>query len=85
MLMNGRLNLAKENAELNQIQNVKIYESDRLLNVKEKTFAAILTNPPIRAGKKTVHDIFEQSFEHLTSQGRTLGGHSKETRCTIRN
>jgi 16S rRNA (guanine1207-N2)-methyltransferase len=40
-----------------------------LLNVKEKTFAAILTNPPIRAGKKTVHDIFEQSFEHLTSQG----------------
>ncbi|SMQ59988.1 16S rRNA m(2)G 1207 methyltransferase [Bacillus sp. OV166] len=61
--------LAKENAELNRIQNVKIYESDRLLNVKEKTFAAILTNPPIRAGKKTVHDIFEQSFEHLTSQG----------------
>ncbi|MBT2725537.1 class I SAM-dependent methyltransferase [Bacillus sp. ISL-75] len=61
--------LAKENAELNRIQNVKIYESDRLLNVKENTFAAILTNPPIRAGKKTVHDIFEQSFEHLTSQG----------------
>ncbi|MBT2724224.1 class I SAM-dependent methyltransferase [Bacillus sp. ISL-46] len=61
--------LAKENAELNRIQNVEIYESDRLLNVKENTFAAILTNPPIRAGKKTVHDIFEQSFEHLTSQG----------------
>jgi 16S rRNA (guanine1207-N2)-methyltransferase len=61
--------LAKENAELNRIQNVKIYESDRLLNVKEKKFAAILTNPPIRAGKNTVHDIFEQSFEHLTSQG----------------
>ncbi|MDR7240415.1 class I SAM-dependent methyltransferase [Neobacillus drentensis] len=63
------ISLAKENAELNRIENVKIYESDRLLNVKEKTFAAILTNPPIRAGKKTVHDIFEQSFEHLTSQG----------------
>jgi 16S rRNA (guanine1207-N2)-methyltransferase len=61
--------LAKENAELNRIENVKIYESDRLLNVKENTFAAILTNPPIRAGKNTVHDIFEQSFEHLTSQG----------------
>ncbi|WP_066249378.1 class I SAM-dependent methyltransferase [Neobacillus drentensis] len=63
------ISLAKENAELNRIENVKIYESDRLLNVKENTFAAILTNPPIRAGKKTVHDIFEQSFEHLTSQG----------------
>ncbi|NHC40931.1 class I SAM-dependent methyltransferase [Bacillus sp. MM2020_1] len=63
------ISLAKENAELNRIENVKIYESDRLLNVKENTFAAILTNPPIRAGKKTVHEIFEQSFEHLTSQG----------------
>ncbi|MEH7305168.1 class I SAM-dependent methyltransferase [Neobacillus drentensis] len=63
------IELAKENAELNRIQNVKIYESDRLLNVKENTFAAILTNPPIRAGKKTVHEIFEQSFEHLASQG----------------
>ncbi|MCM3117892.1 class I SAM-dependent methyltransferase [Neobacillus sp. MER 74] len=63
------IELAKENAEINRIQNVKIYESDRLLNVKENTFAAILTNPPIRAGKKTVHDIFEQSFDHLVSQG----------------
>jgi 16S rRNA (guanine1207-N2)-methyltransferase len=68
--VNGRaIELAKENAELNRIQNVKVYESDRLLSVKEKTFAAILTNPPIRAGKKTVHDIFEQSYEHLASQG----------------
>lgn len=68
--VNGRaIELAKENAELNRIQNVKVYESDRLLSVEEKNFAAILTNPPIRAGKKTVHDIFEQSFEHLTSQG----------------
>lgn len=63
------IELAKENAALNQIENIKIYESDRLLNVKEEGFAAILTNPPIRAGKKTVHDIFEQSFERLAAQG----------------
>jgi 16S rRNA (guanine1207-N2)-methyltransferase len=63
------IDLAKENAELNRIQNVAIYESDRLLNVEEKKFVAILTNPPIRAGKKTVHDIFEQSYDHLVSQG----------------
>src|SRR5574342_484421 len=62
------IELAKENAEINRIQNVKIYESDRLLNVNENTFAAILTNPPIRAGKKTVNDILEQSFDHLVSQ-----------------
>jgi 16S rRNA (guanine1207-N2)-methyltransferase len=63
------IELAKENAENNRIQNVNIYESDRLLNVKENTFAAILTNPPIRAGKQTVHDIFEQSYDHLVSEG----------------
>ncbi|MCM3728556.1 class I SAM-dependent methyltransferase [Neobacillus cucumis] len=63
------IELAKENASLNKITNVDIYESDRLLNVKEDTFAAIITNPPIRAGKQTVHDIFEQSYEHLVSSG----------------
>jgi 16S rRNA (guanine1207-N2)-methyltransferase len=61
--------LAKDNAELNKITNVNIYESDRLLNVTDKNFAAILTNPPIRAGKKTVHDIFEQSHVHLKENG----------------
>lgn len=63
------IELAKENAALNGINNVEIYESDRLLSVKETSFAAILTNPPIRAGKKTVHDIYEQSFEHLVPGG----------------
>jgi len=63
------MELAQENAELNGIGNVKIYESDRLENVEETHFSAILTNPPIRAGKKTVHDIFEQSHHHLVSGG----------------
>jgi 16S rRNA (guanine1207-N2)-methyltransferase len=63
------IQLAKENAALNKIDNIQVYESDRLTNVREGNFAAILTNPPIRAGKKTVHEIFEQSFEHLVSNG----------------
>lgn len=63
------LDLAKENAKLNQLGNVKIYESDRLLQVEENGFDAILTNPPIRAGKQIVHDIFEQSYEHLADFG----------------
>jgi 16S rRNA (guanine1207-N2)-methyltransferase len=63
------IELAKANAGQNSVQNVDIYESDTLINVKEYNFAAILTNPPTRAGKKTVHDIFEQSHEHLVSHG----------------
>jgi 16S rRNA (guanine1207-N2)-methyltransferase len=63
------LSLAKENAELNGIMNVDIYESDTLENVSHKNFAAVLTNPPIRAGKKTVHQIFEQSYSVLKNDG----------------
>lgn len=63
------LSLAKENARINQISNVQIYESDRLVNVNVKDFAAILTNPPIRAGKQIVHDILEQSQEYLLPGG----------------
>ncbi|MFK2826834.1 class I SAM-dependent methyltransferase [Bacillus sp. B190/17] len=63
------LSLAKENAALNHIDNVKIYESDRLGNVHETGFAAILTNPPIRAGKKVVFDFFRQSYEKLAEGG----------------
>ncbi|TFD98474.1 class I SAM-dependent methyltransferase [Jeotgalibacillus salarius] len=63
------LELAKENAEQNQIRNISIYESDCLDQVEEQSFAGILTNPPIRAGKKTVHRILEQSAGKLVSGG----------------
>jgi 16S rRNA (guanine1207-N2)-methyltransferase len=63
------LNLAKENAQLNQIHNVAIYESSCLDRVAKNDFIAILTNPPIRAGKKIVHTILEDSFNHLQAGG----------------
>ncbi|MFP7446877.1 class I SAM-dependent methyltransferase [Bacillus infantis] len=63
------IELAKENAAGNSVSNAAIYESDRLTGVGGGKFAAILTNPPIRAGKQVVHDIFEQSFEHLLTGG----------------
>ncbi|MBP2242863.1 16S rRNA (guanine1207-N2)-methyltransferase [Cytobacillus eiseniae] len=61
--------LARDNATLNEVENVCIYESDRLDNVSGNKFAAILTNPPIRAGKRVVHDIFEQSHDCLLPGG----------------
>lgn len=61
--------LAKENAAENNVSNAEIYESDRLLGVNEQQFNAILTNPPIRAGKKVVHEILEQSSNHLAKGG----------------
>lgn len=63
------LSLAQENAALNRLKNVKIYRSDRLLAVSKQDFSVIVTNPPIRAGKQVVHDIFSQALEHLRLQG----------------
>ncbi|CAM4214954.1 class I SAM-dependent methyltransferase [Lederbergia lenta] len=61
--------LAKENAMLNQVENIDVYESDRFNGIGLKNFAAILTNPPIRAGKQVVHDILERSYHHLVPGG----------------
>lgn len=63
------LTLAQENAALNGITNVSIYESNCLENVNGRDFAYILTNPPIRAGKKVVHQILEQSYSFLKEEG----------------
>lgn len=61
--------LAKRNAERNRIRNVRILQSDLLAEVRESQFDAVLTNPPIRAGKQVVHAIFQQSHEVLKSGG----------------
>ncbi|WP_456272775.1 class I SAM-dependent methyltransferase [Bacillus sp. AK031] len=63
------LGLAGDNANSNGISNVSIYESSCFESVQEKNFSAILTNPPIRAGKSTVHEILADSYNHLAVGG----------------
>jgi len=64
------LSLARRNAEVNNIHNVKIYESNTYDQVEtDKQFAAIISNPPIRAGKQTVHRILTEAYPHLVSSG----------------
>lgn len=62
--------LAKDNAELNSVNNVTIFQSDLFDKIEVgREYAAVLSNPPIRAGKKVVHSIFEESYHHLVSGG----------------
>ena len=63
------LQLAKENASLNALDNVLIKESDCLSSVIGQKFAVIVTNPPIRAGKEVIYTIYEQSYECLLPNG----------------
>jgi 16S rRNA (guanine1207-N2)-methyltransferase len=61
--------LAKKNAQVNHLPQVRILVSDLLQALKGETFDAILSNPPIRAGKKVLYSLFEQSFAALKPQG----------------
>lgn len=46
----------------------KVIKSFAFDNISEK-FDVILSNPPIRAGKQTIFQIYEKSFEHLNENG----------------
>ena len=62
------LDLAKQNAALNHVKIDKIALSNIYENV-DKTFDAIISNPPIRAGKEVVHGILSSAFEYLNDGG----------------
>lgn len=63
------LDLARQNALENGINNVNIYMSSIYEEIKEKDFGAIISNPPIRAGKKVVHEIISESYRYLAEDG----------------
>lgn len=66
---NLALDLAKENAETNGIHNVNIFASNVYQQIIPTDYSAIVSNPPIRAGKKVVHEILEGAFDHLKDGG----------------
>lgn len=67
---NRALNLAKKNALLNQV-DVNIFESNIYSNV-DKKYDYIITNPPIRVGKKILYEILFKAKEHLKLNGHLI-------------
>lgn len=60
--------LCKENIELNKVNKCNAYES----NIYEKAngkYDVVISNPPIRAGKKVVFEILEKSIGYLNDSG----------------
>lgn len=60
--------LANKNKELNNVKNAEIFASDIYENINKK-YDIIVSNPPIRAGKKIVHEISLKSYEYLNDDG----------------
>lgn len=62
------LELSRENLERNKIEEYEAVKSSVFDNI-HRSFDIILSNPPIRAGKSTVFEIYEESFRHLNKNG----------------
>lgn len=62
------LSLAERNADLNKV-HVNIFESD-LYDKVSKKYDFIITNPPIRVGKKILYEILFGAQEHLKDSGQ---------------
>lgn len=63
------LELSAENAANNGLTNVRVFESSVYDGVADRDYTDIISNPPIRAGKKIVHEILTGSFERLKTGG----------------
>lgn len=62
--------LSQLNIKANNVFNAgKIIASDGFEAIEEETFDVIMTNPPIRAGKKTIFSFYEKAYDHLKLSG----------------
>ena len=64
------INLAIKNAKLNNV-DVMIFESNIYDNVTEK-YDYIITNPPIRVGKKILYEILINAKDFLNKNGHLI-------------
>lgn len=62
------LDLSQENAKRNGAE-VTCLESDGMAALADKTFDAVITNPPIRAGKQVIYQMFADAAKHLKPGG----------------
>ena len=60
--------LSGRNLAANSVVNAKAVQGDAFENV-EGFFDAIITNPPIRAGKAVIYAMFDQAREYLVPGG----------------
>lgn len=63
------LHLAERNAKENHCDMIHIFESNCYQNITGK-YTSIVTNPPIRAGKKIVYEMVMKAKDYLEQDGK---------------
>ena len=64
------IHLTKMNAKKNNV-SVNVIESDGYLNINNK-FDYVISNPPIRVGKKVLYKLLIDTKEHLKENGKLI-------------
>ena len=62
------LELSRENAKMNRAE-AECVESDGMAALEGRTFDAVVTNPPIRAGKQVIYKMFADAAKSLKPGG----------------
>lgn len=62
--------LTEDNSVLNKV-SLNVICSDGFAQIDD-TYDAIITNPPIRTGKKVIYSLFEEAYRHLNQNGILL-------------
>ena len=62
------LDLSRENAKRNRAE-VSCVESDGMAALEGRAFDAVVTNPPIRAGKQVIYKMFADAAKSLKPDG----------------
>lgn len=62
------VDLSIRNLTVNGVTNAHVVQGDAFENV-EGLFNAVITNPPIRAGKAVIYDMFDKAREYLIPGG----------------
>jgi 16S rRNA (guanine1207-N2)-methyltransferase len=70
-VQHNAVELAKENIKRLKLEDIEAYESNVVDSVTT-SFDYVLTNPPIRAGKATVHEFFNGAYKVLKNDGVLL-------------
>ena len=64
--------LSKENALLNNVPEVRIFQSDGFKNIDDTGFSVILSNPPYHTDFSVAKQFIEKGFNRLIVGGRMV-------------
>lgn len=63
--------LTQLNCDQNKVSS-HVLVSDGFSQLKESSYDAVVTNPPIRAGKKVIYQLFDDAYDHLKKDGKLV-------------